>query len=152
MQDVVLKILENLKETSDSWLKDIKKKTQEYWSEYSAKYKGTLETELDDEPLSLDPDDSLKALVWFLLWLGKYYVKPDFLPDLCTILSRVWKVLHETKLSVKDLDNKLVWKKVSKEILDVSATLTFFKDSQDLLLEFIEKTCQMIDRLFQTKN
>lgn len=152
VQDLVLKILENLKETSDSWLKDIREKTQEYWSEYSVKYKSTLEVELDDEPETLDHEDSLKGLVWFLLWLGKYYVKTDFLPDLCTIISRVWKVLSEIKLSVKDLDNKLVWKKVAKETSDVSSKLKYFKNSPELLLDFIEKTCQMIDRLFQSKH
>lgn len=57
--------------------------------------------ELDFEEFkALDGVDALKVLVWFMLWLGKYIVKANFLPDQMFIFSKIWKILKDKRLSI----------------------------------------------------
>jgi len=83
--------------------------------------------------------------------LGKIYVKAEFLQDLCVVFAKIWKVLDETQLSVLDLDNKLVWKKVMKECEVTIDDLPHFKSNPDLLFDFIQKVCQLIGKTFEVK-
>jgi len=97
----------------------------------------------------MDAADPLKILVWFLLWLGKYIVKGNFLMDQCIITAKIWKILREKHLQVQDLDNKIVWQEVAKECDTHKDKFNYFDGNSDLVLEYVKKTCHLIGKTFE---
>ena len=149
LEQVTNEILKMQSPENDLWLTTLLAKTLEYAAEYKERYPSTLEVKLDKEPESLNPDESLKALSWFILWMGKFYIKLDFLRDLCMLVSRMWKVLDEIKLTVKDLDNKIVWRKVMNEREIIDKEFVIIRGDEEEVFNIVQQTCQFIDRIFQ---
>lgn len=112
-------------------------------------YGEDMNLDFEEEYKNLDPENGLRVLTWFLLWLAKHFVKREFIPDLCMVISKIWKVLEETKLQVQDLDNKLVWKKAMADCKSVSNELGSFRQDDELLYDFIQKSCQLIGKAFE---
>lgn len=148
LSEISQKLLDYLKDYDDQWARSLTEKIAEYTSDYEKKYANNLEVELDEQPTVLSLTDSLNILAWFVLWMGKYYVKIEFINDVCLICSKIWNILSEMNLTVKDLDNKLIWKKVLRECEAIFEKLPFFQKDKNLLADFVQKTCQLIDRLF----
>jgi len=111
---------------------------------------GDNDIELDFEDFrATSSNDPLYVLAWLIVWLGKVVVKSNFIPDVCQIFSRIWLVLNKKELVIQDLDNKLVWKEVAKEVTPIVDRLSYFKNNKDMLLEFIEKSCHLIGKTFE---
>jgi len=108
-----------------------------------------MNLDFEEEFRNLNPDNGLRVLAWFILWLGKHFVKKEFVSDLTFIVSKIWKVLDDTQLQIQDLDNKLVWKKAMAECKINVAELTFFKRDEEMIFEFIQKICQLIGKAYE---
>ena len=119
LEIIVAKVTEVPKDGYGRWFNDIQDETQAFFSEYKDKDSRLLNLDIDEDFVNLDPKNRLKIIVWFMMWLAKVVVKIEFLLELCIIFSKIWKVLFESQLDIQDLDNKLVWKKVTKESKDV---------------------------------
>lgn len=85
------------------------------------------------------------------MWLISFFVRGEFIPDLCTVASIIWKVIDEAGLDAQDLDNKIVWKKVMNEGENVFEKLSFFKNNLLLLSELIKKVCELIGKAFENR-
>jgi len=150
LENVVVGILGIPDDQCDDWMKQLKRKTEEMYNEMKVIHAESRDIELDFEDFRvLDLGDILKVIVWFMLWLGKYIVKANFLPDGLMIFSKIWKVLHEKQLQITDLDNKLVWNEVIKECEPHKDKLTYFEGSSELVLEFVKKTCHLIGKTYE---
>ena len=150
LESVVLGVMGVSDETRDDAMVQLKKKTEELFGEVKTRVTDSFDIELDFETFrALDPNDSLKVLVWFLLWLGKYVVKFDVLRDFTFIFSKIWKVLAQKQLQIQDLDNKLVWNGVMKECDTHLTNFTCFERKKDLAFEFVSKTCHLIGKIFE---
>jgi hypothetical protein len=150
LENVVLGVLGISDDIQNDWFTQIKQRTSEFFNELKAQAPNNQHIELDFEEFrSLPLEDPLKIVVWFVLWLGKYIVKPDFIQDLCLIFANIWKVLDQKQLQIQDLDNKLVWNEVIKECEPIKPKLGYFDGNNDLIYEFIKKTCHLIGRYFE---
>jgi len=149
LEIVVKRVMAVPKSEDDKPLNTLQEKIQEYYKEFKEKYPGDLEIELDDEPVYIDINDTTRLMAWFIIWMGKFHIKLEFISDLCLLISRVWKVLQELGLTVRDIDNKIVWKKVIKECETISKDFTFLQSEPDLLSNFTQNICKLIDKIFQ---
>jgi len=149
LESVVTKILAFQGENRDQWFINIQNKAKELLAVYQEKDVKQKNIDFEEDIEKLNPEDGLQIMTWFVLWLGKIYVKADFLFDLCTVFSKIWKILEDTQLGVQDLDNKLVWKKVTKECEELMKEIPNFKNDINLLYDFIQKVCQLIGKTFE---
>lgn len=149
LESVVTKILAFQGENRDKWFIDIQNKAKEMFATYQEKDKKLKSIDFEEDIGKLNPEDGLQIMTWFVLWLGKIYVKADFLFDLVGVFSKIWKVLEDTQLGVQDLDNKLVWKKVTKECEGIMKDMVNFKNDVNLLYDFIQKVSQLIGKTFE---
>lgn len=150
LENVVVGILGITEDHCDDWMKQLKKKTEDLYAELKANNTDIRDIELDFEDFrGLDTNDPMKIIVWFMLWLGKYIVKANFIPDACMVFSKIWKVLHEKQFQIQDLDNKIVWTDVVKECDSHKDHLTYFDGNSDLVLDFVKKTCHLIGKTFE---
>lgn len=150
LEDVTSKFLEAMgKYNDDKWLAELAEESKKFFEEYRERDLKLQNLDLEEDLILLDPKKSLRVLVWFMMWLGKIYVIPKFISDLCIVCSRIWKVTVETQIDVQDLDNKLVWKKVTRDCKESNYSLSVFKDDMALLMEFVKKVCQLIGKVFE---
>jgi len=150
LENIVQGILGTVNPTNDEAMVQLKAEVEAFYGELKNKSNETFDIELDfDSFIELNKNNSLKILVWFLLWMGKYIVKPDFMPDFTFIFSKVWKVLDQKQLEIQDLDNKLVWNGVMKECDSSLSRFTSFEQKKDLVYEFVSKTCHLIGKMFE---
>lgn len=152
LEFVVNKILEISSEDKDKWFLDLQNQTKVLFEEFKEKDAKLKNIDFEEDLEQLDQENGLQIMGWFVLWLGKIYVKVEFLGELCIVFSKIWKVLEETQLSVQDLDNKLVWKKVTKECEGIIQQLPSFQNDQTLLYDFVQKVCQLIGKTFEIRN
>lgn len=145
------KITQACESYTDEWMKDLFEEAIVFVSEYNAREPAKQDLDFEDEFMNMDSSKSLRVLIWLIMWLGKLYVKIEFIPDLFLIFSRIWKTLDETKLGVEDLDNKLVWKKAIAECEELEQNLSVFRGNLSLLHEFIQKVCRLVGRVFEDK-
>lgn len=149
LEGILERILEISKFRTDKWVTDIQEESKIFLTENKEK-DCLMETfDFDNGFTHLDPSQGLKVVVWFMMWLGKLYIKPEFIPDLCLVFSRIWKVLDETQLAAQDLDNKLVWRKILKDCEGLIESLVTFKGDKVILSEFIQKVCHLIGKIFE---
>lgn len=94
------------------------------------------------------PKETVMRIAWFVIWLGKYIVKVDFIPDICFVFSRIWKVLSSKALNVPALDNKQIWSEVYKECQWNAPNLLYFRQKDYLLPDFVKKLCQFFGKTF----
>lgn len=150
LENVVSGVLGVSEDIQNDWCTQIKKRTSEFFNELKAQTPNNQHIELDFEDFkNLPLEEPLQVVVWFVLWLGKYIVKPDFIQDLCLIFANIWKVLDQKQLQIQDLDNKLVWNEVIKECEPIKSRLSYFDGNTDLIYEFVKKTCHLIGRYFE---
>lgn len=145
LEDAIGRIQMISKDNRDKWFTDVQNECQALYRQHGE----NINLDFEEEFRNLNPDNALGALVWFLLWLGKHFVKKEFISDLSIIISKIWKVLESTQLQVQDLDNKLVWKKAMAECKLVADDLPFFRRDDELTYEFIQKLCQLIGKAFE---
>jgi hypothetical protein len=150
LETIVASITSICDEAKDDGMAQIKKQIEELYQELKDNTVEGFDVELDfDAFQEIDKEQPLKILVWFLLWLGKYIVKADFLRDLTYVFAKIWKVLVQKQLQVQDLDNKLVWNGVMKECDPYIPTFTNFEHKKELVYEFVSKTCHLIGKIFE---
>jgi hypothetical protein len=150
LETVVLGVLNVTDESNDKAMVELKKKAEELFAKMKEKSSETFDIELDFDTFSgMDPEQPLDILAWFLLWMGKYIVKLEFLRDLTFIFSKIWKVLEQKQLQIQDLDNKLVWNGVMKECDGFLDNFTCFERKKELVFEFVSKTCHLIGKIFE---
>lgn len=149
--DNVVNIIVGAKnEPKEEYLDKIKEQTQTLGREIKEKNPKDIDIHIDYEEIKDIPaNNPLKVIVWFLLWLGRYNVKPNFLPDLCIIFPKILRVLCDKNLEIQDLDNKLVWNGVMKECEPLISQFTYFNKNKDLIFEFIKKVCHLIGKTFE---
>jgi len=147
----VTQMIQNLQsDPDDVWLDQLKKETAQFLLRKKEHAIGDNDIELDfDEFRSKSPTEPLHLLTWLIIWLGKVVVKAPFVSDLGYIFSKVWMVLNKKDLQIQDLDNKLVWKDVTKECGPILPRLNCFRNNKDLLYEFVEKSCHLIGKTFE---
>jgi len=139
LEFVVSKILEISQEDKDKWFIDLQNQTKVLFEDFKEKDKKLHNIDFEEDLEKLDQENGLQIMAWFVLWLGKIYVTIEFLPELCIVFSKIWKVLEETQLSVQDLDNKLVWKKVTKECETLMQKLPNLKMIQHCSMTLFKK-------------
>lgn len=145
LEDIINKILSVSKDSHDKWFGILQDECKTLFDTYGE----DMNLDFEEEYKNLDPNNGLRVLTWFLLWLAKHFVKKEFVPDLCIVISKIWKVLEETHLQVQDLDNKLVWKKTMAECKIVASDLSCFRQDDELVYEFIQKCCQLVGKAFE---
>lgn len=145
LQDIVNKIVSIPRGTKDQWFTVIQDECQTLYGMFGE----DMTLDFEEEYKNLDPNNGLRVLTWFLLWLSKHFIKKEAVPDMCLVVSKIWKVLEETKLQVQDLDNKLVWKKAMADCKTVVNELSCFHGDEELIYEFIQKCCQLIGKAFE---
>ena len=150
LEDVV-KIIKGVPNpANEEYLEKIKQQTQELFSEIKEVSPNDIEIHLDYEEIkTVAPGNPLKTMVWFILWLARYSVKANFVPDICVIFSKIVKVLCSMSLEIQDLDNKLVWNNVLKDCEPLIPYFTYFNKNKDLISEFIKKVCHLIGKTFE---
>lgn len=149
LETVVSKVLNACDPCSDKWSKDLYEEGKAFLLERKEKDHKSAFLDFETEFISYDSKEGLKVIVWFVMWLGTLFVKLEFIPDLCTVASRIWKVMDESGLDAQDLDNKIVWKKVINESESLLERLPLFKNDSLLLSEFIKKVCELIGKAFE---
>lgn len=150
LDSIVGMILGVTDDQSNKMMIEFKKGIEECYAGLKQKNNGLLEVELDfDAFQDMDREQPLEILSWFLLWLGKYIVKPESIRDLTIVFSKVWGVLQEKQLQIQDLDNKLVWNGVMKECDQFISSFGSFEGKKELLNEFVSKTCHLIGKIFE---
>jgi len=153
LEEVVNSILEVVNEPKEEWLEKIKQQTQTLFQEITQQSSKDIDIHLDYEDIRNIPSNNpLKVVVWFILWLSRYNVKTNFIPDLCVIFGKILKVLNDKQLEIQDLDNKLVWNNVMKDCEPLMSKFTYFNKSKDLILEFIKKVCHLVGKTFEQKD
>jgi len=147
----IIQIVKDVKvDGEDTYLDDLKREAEKFIAYKKEKVVGDNDIDLDFEQFkNKNPENPLHLLAWLIVWLGKIVVKPNFVPDCTLIFSKVWMVLNKKELSIQDLDNKLVWKEVTKEVSPILQRLNYFKNNKDLLYEFVEKSCHLIGKTFE---
>ena len=150
LENIIKQILAALEGSQDEYICGIKQRIQEFQIQVKVEeQQEPQENELDYERFkNRVPEEADKGLTWFILWFGKYILKVDFLPDMCFVFSRIWKVLNTLRLGVQDLDNQLIWNEVFKECQPNILNLKWFRGREKVLLEFITRMCQFICRTF----
>lgn len=148
MEEVMEKIREAAEGKEDKYMQALLVKAEEYYKDFKTRNPEELEIKLDKEPEIIKSDDDLRSLAWYVIWLGKFYLKPRFVPDLFVLVSKIWKVLDEFKLNIRDLDNKIIWKKVLAEADFIKENNEFLKNDPIQVAHLIQIVCQMIDKIF----
>ena len=150
LENVVKAILEVPNEPKEEWLDKIKEQSQVIYAEMQAKIPKDIDIHIDYEEIKEFPaNDPLKVAVWFILWLARYNVKANFIPDLCVIFGKILRVLNDKHLEIQDLDNKLVWNSVMKDCELLMPKFVYFSKNRDLIFEFIKKVCHLIGKTFE---
>jgi len=150
LEDILQIIYDTKTDEDDIWLEQLKKEAGKFLLQKKEKVIGDNDIDLDFEDFkNKSPSNPLYLLTWLIVWLGKVVVKTNFVPDLCLIFSKAWMVLNKKELLIQDLDNKLVWKEVTKEVTPLLYRLNYFKNNKDLLYEFVEKSCHLIGKTFE---
>jgi hypothetical protein len=149
---IVTKIADISTNNKDKWFIDIQNECKKFLQEYRKKTVTPDNLDFEEDFQKLDTENGLNVIVWFLLWLANIFVKLDFVPQLTLIFAKIWKVVDQTQLSIQDLDNKLVWKKVMKECEQILDQLPSFKKDVNLLNEFIQKICQLCGKALEERN
>lgn len=147
MEDVMMKIRDVAQGKEDKYIIALLAKTEEYYADFKNRHPEELEIKLDKEPEYIKCADDLKCLAWYVVWLGKFYVKPRFVPDLFLLVAKIWKVLDEFKLNIRDLDNKIIWKKVFAESDFLKENNGMLNDPNQMA-QLIQILCQMIEKIF----
>jgi len=150
LENVVNAITEVRNEPREECLDKIKEQSRAIYAEIKEKNPKDIDIHIDYEEIkNISTDNPLKVVVWFILWLGRYNVKPNFVPDLCIVFSKILRVLYDKHLEIQDLDNKLVWNGVMKECEPLMSQFTYFNKNKDLIFEFIKKVCHLIGKTFE---
>ncbi len=150
LEAVVQTVLSAADESNEETMEQLKSRAQALYAELKSNSGDSFDIELDfDAFQSFDREDSLLILVWFLLWMGKYIVKADFLRELTFLFGKIWKVLLQKQLQIQDLDNKLVWNGVMKECDPHIPNFVCFEKKKEHVLEFVSKTCHLIGKIFE---
>lgn len=149
LEVIVQKIIEVSENKGDKWVKELEECSQTFLSENGEKDMEMRILDVDEDLAHLDSSNGLKVIVWLMIWLAKIYVKFEFIPDLCLICSKIWKVMTETRLGAQDLDNKIVWKKIAQECEAIVTDLPLFKKNLVVLNDFIKSVCQIIGKVFE---
>ena len=150
LEEILQIIYDTKTDADDVYLEQLKKEAGKFLLQKKEKVIGDNDIDLDFEDFkNKSPSNPLYLLTWLIVWLGKVVVKSNFVQDLCLIFSRAWMVLNKKELSIQDLDNKLVWKEVTKEVTPILHRLNYFKNNKDLLYEFVEKSCHLIGKTFE---
>ena len=153
LEEVVNCILEVVNEPEEEWLEKIKQQSQILFAEIRQKSAKDIDIHLDYEEIrDIPSNDPLKVIVWFIMWLSRYNVKTNFIPDLCVVFAKILKVLDDKNLDIQDLDNKLVWNNVLKDCELLMTKFAYFNKNKDLILEFIKKVCHLIGKTFEQNN
>lgn len=148
LESIVAKVSVIVHNQTDKWLSDLQEGSKTFVEEYKEKDQNMEHLDFEGDFKQLDPKKSLNVIVWFMMWVAKVYVKSEFIPEVCLILSRIWKVLDEGQLNAQDLDNKLIWKKGMQECEGLIAILPTFNNDKNLLKDFIQRVCQLIGKTF----
>lgn len=149
LASIAAKIQETDSNHTDKWLSDLKVGSKTFVEVYQEKDLIMEHLDFEEDFRRLDPKKSQDVIVWFMMWVAKVYVKPEFIPEVCLILSRIWKVLDQGQLNAQDLDNKLIWKKAMLEGEGLMGSLSTFNNDKNLLKQFIQKVCQLIGKAFE---
>jgi len=150
LEDILQIVYDTKTDAEDIWLEQLKKEAGKFLLQKKEKVVGDNDIDLDFEDFKTKPSSNpLYLLAWLVIWLGKVVVKSNFVSDLCLIFSKVWMVLNKKELAIQDLDNKLVWKEVTKEVTPILQRLNYFRNNKDLLYEFVEKSCHLIGKTFE---
>lgn len=148
LESIFVKVQDTNINQTDKWLNDLQEGSKVFVEEYKVRDENLEHLDFEGEFRQLDPKKSLDVIVWFMMWVAKVYVRPEFIPEVCLILSRIWKVLDESQLNAQDLDNKLIWKRGMQECEELIAILPAFKNDKGLLKDFIQNVCQLIGKTF----
>jgi hypothetical protein len=139
-------------EPKEEFLERIKQQSKVMCDEIKQTNPKDIDIHIDYEEIKvISSDDPLKVIVWFILWLSRYNVKTNFVPDLCIIFAKIFKVLTDKQLEIPDLDNKLVWNGVMKEVEPLMPQFGYFNKDKDLIMEFIKRVCHLIGKTFEEK-
>jgi len=150
LQDVIIGIKSNNENVEDEYLKHIRQKAEELCTQMRQGETGEEDIELEYETVKdTGPRANDMRLAWFLLYLSRHIVKRSFIPDLSFVFSRIWKILSQLNLGIRDLNNELVWNQTHLECQPHTSELVYFKQKAHLLLEFIKKLCQFIEKTFE---
>lgn len=149
LKDIIAKVIQKENAPMDTWLEDLQKESLVFLSKNNERDLSLKNPNLEEDLIHLDPKDRLSVIIWFMMWLAKLYVKLEFIPDLCLIFSRIWKILDLMQLRVADLDNKLVWKRICNESEGFILSLDMVKKDQNLLNELIKKVCCLIGIFYE---
>jgi len=150
LENIVHSITAITEEFKDETMAQMRKQIEILHEQLKRTNEEGFDVDLDfDTFQEMNPEDGLRIIVWFLLWMGKYIVKPEFLKELTFVFSKIWKVLLQKQLQIQDLDNKLVWNGVMKECEPSIHTFTSFEKKKELVSEFVNKTCHLIGKIFE---
>lgn len=150
LADIVKTIQDVKNKTNDQYLNEIKSQSKVMFDEIMRRNEKDIDIHIDFEEIRTVSEKSpLRALIWFILWSGRYNIKTNFIPDLCIIFGKVLKVLTEMQLEVSDLDNKLIWTNIMKECEPDFGQFTYFSKNKDLIFEFIKKICHLLGKTFE---
>lgn len=139
-------------EPKEGFLEKIKQESKVMCDEIKQTNPKDIDIHIDYEEIkAISADNPLKVIVWFILWLSRYNVKTNFVPDLCIIFGKIFKVLTDKQLEIPDLDNKLVWNGVMKEVEPLVPQFGYFNKDKDLILDFIKRVCHLIGKTFEEK-
>ena len=150
LEKIIGETLATLARSQDECVVRIREKICEFYMQVKLEEsQEAQDTELDYERFkNRVPEEVDRGLTWFILWFGKYILKVNFLPDMCFVFSRIWKVLNKLHLGIQDLDNQVIWNEAFKECQTNIGSLMWFKGRETVLLEFITRMSQFICRTF----
>jgi len=152
LENVITTINSVKNQPREEFLEQIKQESKVMYDEIKQKSPKDIDINIDYEEIkALSQENPLKVVVWFVLWLSRYNVKSNFVADLCIIFGKILKVLTDKHLEIPDLDNKLVWNGVMKEVEPLIPQFVYFNKDKDLILEFIKKVCHLIGKTFEEK-
>jgi len=149
--DEIVKIIQDVKnKKNEKWLDEIKRESKVIFGEIISRNEKDIDIHIDYEEIKgVSLDKPLRAIVWFVFWFARYNIKANFIPDLCIIFGKVFKVLSELQLEISDLDNKLIWTNVMKECDTEMAQFAYFNNNKELIFEFIKKVCHLLGKTFE---
>lgn len=152
ISNVVSEISKISKEGKDKWFISIQDEAQRFLTRCNNQDSKTVHLNFSEDFVKLNFENALEIIVWVIIWLIQVYLRIEFVHDLCLIFSKIWKVINEAQLSVQDLDNKIVWKKVMKDCEGYVSDLAIVKKDMNNLSFFIQKICQLIGKATEEKD
>lgn len=145
----MLKVDSICKETKDEHLSKLNEKVQELYTQKVNDLPPGQDVQLEYETVKdKGPKETIMILAWFVLWLGRDIVKSNFIPDICLIFSKIWKILSQVNGQVKDLDTKQIWSKIYIECEPIAPNFLYIKGKEYLLPDLVKKLCQFIGKTF----